>query len=78
MSIPNFIADHPVLGKLNIDAHPLVDVRGEELKAAYQKIDELKASLAEMVAIYWGDGDGHEPAPKCIQRAEAALADGVL
>jgi hypothetical protein len=66
------------LAQLNIDAFPLVDVRGEELKAAYQRIDELKASLAEMVDIYWGEGDGQEPAPICIQRAEAALAEQVL
>ena len=36
--------------------------------------DDLKSSLAEMVGIYWGDGDGHEPPPACIQRALAVLA----
>jgi hypothetical protein len=35
--------------------------------------DELKASLAEMVGIYWGDGDGIEPPPACIIRATKIL-----
>lgn len=69
--------DSAVLGRFNIDAFPLVDVRGEELNAAHERIDELKASLAEMVAIYWGEGDGHEPPPACIQRAQAALSEEV-
>jgi hypothetical protein len=69
------------LGKLDPDAalrqgtaitHP------EEIKAAHERIDELKASLAEMIGIYWGDGDGIDPPPSCIVRAQAALAEGVL
>ena len=31
--------------------------------------DELKACVAELVGIYWGDGDGIEPPPHCIIRA---------
>lgn len=34
---------------------------------------ELEACLAEMVEIYWGKGDGHEPPPVCIQKAQALL-----
>ena len=37
--------DNPVLGKFNIDAQPLIDVRGEELKAAYDRIDALMHAL---------------------------------
>lgn len=48
-----------------------------ELMAAYERIKELEASLAEMVGIYWGDGDGQEPPPACIQRAKAALSEEV-
>ena len=48
-----------------------------ELVAAYERIEELKSSLAEMLSIYWGKGDGQEPLPACILRAEAALADEV-
>jgi hypothetical protein len=69
--------DDEILAKLNVDAFPLVDVRGEELKAAHERIDELKASLAEMVEIYWGEGDGHEPPPAYIQRAQSALSEEV-
>ena len=69
--------DNHILGKFNIDAQPLVDVRGEELKACHERIDELKASLAEMVRIYWGEGDGIHPPPACIQRAQAALGEEV-
>lgn len=49
----------------------------EELKAAHERIEELKASLSEMLGIYWGEGDGEEPLPACIQRAQAALDEGV-
>lgn len=49
-----------------------------ELQAAYERIEELKSSLAEMVGIYWGEGDGEEPPPACIQRAERALSDEVV
>jgi len=49
------------------------DERCEELNAAHERIAELKASLTEMLGIYWGEGDGEEPLPGCIQRAQAAL-----
>jgi predicted nucleic acid-binding Zn-ribbon protein len=49
-----------------------------EVLAAYERIEELKSSLAEMLSIYWGKGDGQEPLPACILRAEAALADEVV
>lgn len=39
--------DNEILGKLNLDATPLVDVRGEELKAAYERIRMLEADLLE-------------------------------
>jgi len=42
--------DSDILGKFNIDAQPLVDVRGEELKAAYQRIDELANALKAILA----------------------------
>ena len=70
-------SDSDTLGKFIVDLVPLVDVRGEELKAAHERIDELKASLAEMVEIYWGEGDGHDAPPACIQRAQAALNEEV-
>jgi hypothetical protein len=35
----------------------------------------LRASLQEMLDIYWGDGDGILPVPSCIRRAQAALAN---
>jgi hypothetical protein len=66
--------DNPVLGKFT----PVPHVPSEELRAAHERIDELKGSLAEMVGIYWGDGDGFEPPPACIQRAQAALSEEVL
>jgi hypothetical protein len=50
---------------------------GEELNAAHERIAELKASLTEMLGIYWGEGDGEEPPPACIQRAQAALSEEV-
>lgn len=37
--------DSSVLGRFNVDAFPLVDVRGDELKAAYQRIKELESAL---------------------------------
>lgn len=37
--------DSSVLGRFNVDAFPLVDVRGEELKCAYQRIKELESAL---------------------------------
>jgi hypothetical protein len=36
---------------------------------------ELLESLREMVAIYWADGDGIDPPPQCIQRAQAAISE---
>lgn len=70
-----------VLGKWLEPAHTIASLAkiasAEEIKAAYEHITELKISLAEMVLIYWGDGDGIEPAPSCIQRAQAALADEI-
>lgn len=68
--------DSPILGKFDpssVGSKPCP----EELAAAYETITELKASLAEMVGIYWGEGDGIHPAPKCIQRAWAALEEEV-
>jgi hypothetical protein len=68
--------DNETLGKFTEDCASIgrqIDARSEELRAAYQRIDELKASLAEMLSIYWGAGDGYEPIPACIQRAETAL-----
>jgi len=53
------------------------DARTEELNAAHERIAELKSSLSEMLGIYWGDGDGEEPPPACIQRAHAALNEEV-
>lgn len=46
-----------------------------ELVACHERIDELKALVAELVGVYWGDGDGEPPA--CIQRAKAALSEEV-
>lgn len=68
--------DNDTLGKFTEDCAAIgrqIDARAEELRAAYNRIDELKVSLAEMLSIYWGNGDGEEPLPACIQRAEAAL-----
>lgn len=70
--------DSAILGKF--DPSSVVRSSGhcpEELKAAHEMIDELKASLSEMVGIYWGEGDGIEPAPMCIQRAWEALGEEV-
>ena len=69
-------SDSETLGKFNEDCAAIgrqIDAQAEELRAAYHRIDELKASLAEMLSIYWGAGDGEEPIPACIQRAETAL-----
>lgn len=38
-----------------------------------EAIKALRASLTEMLEVYWGSGDGHEPPPSCILRARAAL-----
>lgn len=73
--------DSDTLGRYTEPAHTIASLAkvasAEEIKAAYDHITELKISLAEMVLIYWGDGDGIEPAPSCIQRAQAALAEEV-
>jgi hypothetical protein len=73
-------SDSYVLGKFNDDCEAIgrqIDARTEELNAAHERIAELKSSLAEMLGIYWGEGDGEEPAPACIQRAQAALNEEV-
>lgn len=49
-------------------------IHGAEPRRKNKVRDELAASLKEMIAVYWGEGDGEEPAPACIQRAKAALA----
>lgn len=73
--------DSAILGRFNDDCAAIgrqIDARTEELNAAHERIAELKFSLAEMLGIYWGDGDGEEPPPACIQRAQAALSEEVL
>lgn len=37
-------------------------------------MEAIRASLAEMLSVYWGAGDGQEPPPACIQNAQRALA----
>ena len=69
--------DNRILGRFDPSSVVNSKTCPEELKAAYESIAELKASLAEMIGIYWGEGDGIEPAPMCIQRAWAALAEEV-
>ena len=69
-------SDNDTLGKFTDDCAAIgrhLDARTEELKAAHERIAELQLSLSEMLGIYWGDGDGEEPLPACIQRAQAAL-----
>ncbi len=34
----------------------------------------LLTELRNMIAVYWGEGDGEEPLPDCIIRARAAIA----
>jgi hypothetical protein len=34
----------------------------------------LADSLREMVATYWGEGDGQEPSPHMVMRAQVLLA----
>lgn len=53
------------------------EITRAELDAAYERIIELRASLSEMLGIYWGEGDGQYPEPSCIIRAQAALSDEV-
>ena len=36
--------------------------------------DSLVAALKEMLEVYWGDGDGQEPAPAVIVKAKDALS----
>jgi len=72
--------DSAILGKFDDDCAAIgrhLDARTEELKAAHERIAELKFSLSEMLGIYWSDGDGQEPLPACIQRAHAALNEEV-
>lgn len=72
--------DNAILGKFNDDCAAIgrqIDARTEELRAAHERIADLKTSLAEMLGIYWGDGDGEEPLPGCIERAQAALSEEV-
>jgi len=72
--------DNDTLGKFNEDCSAIgrhLDARTEELRAAHERISELKSSLSEMLWIYWGDGDGEEPLPACILRAQAALNEEV-
>lgn len=45
------------LAQLNVDAFPLVDVRGEELRAAYQRIKELESALGEVREYFEGKAD---------------------
>lgn len=35
---------------------------------------DLRNSLKEMIAVYWGDGDGIQPPPACIVRAQTAVS----
>lgn len=72
--------DSSVLGKFTDDCAAIgrqMDARTEELNAAHERIAELKFSLSEMLKIYWDEGDGEEPPPACIQRAQAALNEEV-
>lgn len=45
-----------------------------DMGEAANRIDALRRSLAEMVGVYWGAGDGQEPPPVCIQTAQKELA----
>ena len=37
----------------------------------------LLAELQNMIDVYWGEGDGEEPPPDCIQRAQAAIGQAL-
>jgi hypothetical protein len=45
-----------------------------DMQEAAERIKRLKASLAEMLGVYWGAGDGQEPPPVCIQTAQRELS----
>lgn len=38
------------------------------------EIAALRSALQAMIDIYWADGDGQLPEPKCIRDARGALA----
>ncbi len=42
--------------------------------ALRKQVAKLETALTEMLAVYWGDGDGELPEPACIERAKKALA----
>lgn len=35
---------------------------------------DLLASVKQLLAVYWGDGDGQSPDPYCIQQAKDAIS----
>lgn len=41
---------------------------------AAERIKALKTTVAEMVKVYWGEGDGDPTPPACIQAAQKELA----
>jgi len=55
---------------IGIPAGPIGQANARLISAA----PELLASVNELLAIYWGDGDGQQPEPECILRARAALS----
>jgi len=65
---------HPLWQHYNNDPPQLEkDATQADLAEAADQIEALCSSLKEMLAVYWGEGDGQEPVPGCIQRAQAAL-----
>jgi hypothetical protein len=40
-------------------------------------VENLAASLREMLAVYWGDGDGHPP-PEFIRQAQLLVVAAAL
>lgn len=73
--------DESILRAVNIDATPLVDVRGEELKAAYKMIERLEADLLEcrefikpFVDVVDGD---YGPAPNNAMRLVSMIDESL-
>lgn len=61
---------HRIHGGTEYDA----ELRFSDLVRAVNSHEALVKALENMIAIYWGDGDGELPEPVCIQEARAALA----
>jgi hypothetical protein len=79
----NITPEYKTLGRFNDDCAAIgkaIDARAEELKAAYQEIEKLKADLEECSDYFADrsdvvDGDYGEPAPNKEMRLYSMIQE---